>query len=97
MEKFALLARVEAKPGKEAVVAEFLRSALPLAEAEPDTVRWYALKINENTFGIFDTFETEDGRSAHLQGQIAAALMANAAELLAKDPVIEFVDLLAVK
>ncbi len=97
MEKFALLARVEAKPGKEATVAEFLKSALPLAEAEPDTVRWYALKINENTFGIFDTFETEDGRSAHLQGQIAAALMANAAELLAKDPVIEFVDLLAVK
>ena len=97
MEKFALLARVEAKPGKEAVVAEFLKSALPLAEAEPATERWYALKINENTFGIFDTFETEDGRSAHLQGQIAAALMANAAELLAKDPVIEFVDLLAVK
>lgn len=84
MEKFALLARVEAKPGKEAVVAEFLKSALPLAEAEPGTVRWYALKINENTFGIFDSFETEDGRSAHLQGQIAAALMANAAELLAK-------------
>ena len=97
MEKFALLARVEAKPGKEAIVAEFLKSALPLAEAETDTVRWYALKINENTFGIFDTFVTEDGRSAHLQGQIAAALMANAAELLAKDPVIEFVDLLAVK
>ena len=97
MEKFALLARVEAKPGKEDVVAEFLKTALPLAQAEPDTVRWYALKINENTFGIFDTFETEDGRSAHLQGQIAAALMANAAALLAKDPVIEFVDLLAVK
>ena len=97
MEKFALLARVEAKPGKEAIVAEFLKSALPLAEAETDTVRWYALKINENTFGIFDTFVTEDGRSAHLQGQIAAALMANTAELLAKDPVIEFVDLLAVK
>ena len=97
MEKFALLARVEAKPGKETAVAEFLKSALPLAQDEADTLRWYALKINENTFGIFDTFETEDGRKAHLQGQIAAALMANAAELLAKDPVIEFVDLLAVK
>ena len=97
MEKFALLARVEAKPGKEEVVAEFLKNALALAQAEPDTVRWYGLKINENTFGIFDTFETEDGRSAHLQGEIAKALMANAAELLAKDPVIEFVDLLAVK
>jgi quinol monooxygenase YgiN len=97
MEKFALLARVEAKPGKETAVAEFLKSALPLAEAEPDTVRWYGLQINDNTFGIFDTFTTQDGRSAHLQGQIAAALMANAAELLAKDPIIEFVDLLAVK
>ena len=61
------------------------------------TVRWYGLQINENTFGIFDTFETEDGRKAHLQGEIAAALMANASELLSKDPVIEFVDLLAVK
>ena len=97
MEKFALLARVEARPGKEAEVEAFLKSALPLAEAEPGTVRWYALKINENTFGIFDTFETEDGRKAHLQGKIAEALMANAAALLSKDPVIEFVDLLAVK
>jgi quinol monooxygenase YgiN len=97
MEKFALLARVEAKPGKEQVVAEFLKSALPMAQEEKDTIRWYGLQINENTFGIFDTFETEDGRSAHLQGEIAKALMANAAELLSKDPVIEFVDLLAVK
>ena len=97
MEKFALLARVTAKPGKENEVAEFLKNALPLAEAEADTVKWYGLKINENTFGIFDTFVTEDGRKQHLQGKIAEALMANAAELLAVDPVIEFVDLLAVK
>jgi quinol monooxygenase YgiN len=97
MEKFALLARVEAQPGKEKEVAEFLKNALPLAQAEPNTIRWYGLQINENTFGIFDTFETEDGRKEHLQGQIAAALMANAAILLAKDPLIEFVDLLAVK
>ena len=97
MEKFALLARVEAKPGKENEVLEFLKSALPLAEAEPDTVRWYALKIGPSTFGIFDTFETEEGRQAHLAGQIAAALMANASALLASDPVIEQVELLAIK
>jgi quinol monooxygenase YgiN len=97
MEKFALLARVEAKPGKENEVLTFLKSALPLAEAEPDTIRWYALKIGPSTFGIFDTFETEDGREAHLSGKIAEALMANASELLAKDPVIEKVDLLAIK
>ena len=97
MEKFALLARVEAKPGKENEVLEFLKSALPLAQAESDTVRWYALKLGPSTFGIFDTFETEDGRKAHLAGEIAKALMANASALLAKDPVIEQVDLLAVK
>ncbi len=97
MEKFALLARVEAKPGKENEVLEFLKSALPLAQDEPDTVRWYALQLGPSTFGIFDTFETEEGRNAHLNGKIAAALMANAAELLSKDPVIEKVDLVAIK
>lgn len=97
MEKFAILARVEAKPGKEAEVLAFLKSALPLAEDEPGTIKWYALQIGPSTFGIFDTFETEEGRKAHLDGPIAAALMANAAELLASDPVIEMVDLLAIK
>lgn len=97
MEKFAILARVEAKPGKETEVLEFLKSALPLAEGEPGTVRWYALQIGPSTFGIFDTFETEEGRMEHLNGPIAAALMANASELLAKDPIIEMVELLAIK
>ena len=97
MEKFALLARVEAKPGKEKDVLDFLKSALPLAEAEKDTVRWYALQLGPSTFGIFDTFETEDGRKAHLAGKIAEALMANAAALLAKPPVIEQVTLIAIK
>lgn len=97
MEQFALLARLEAKPGKEQELRDFLKSALPLAEAEPGTIRWYALQIGPATFGIFDTFEAEDGRQAHLDGDIAAALMANASTLLAKDPVIEKVSLLAVK
>lgn len=97
MEKFALLARVEAKPGKEEAVLNFLKSALPLAEAEPDTVRWYALQLGPSTFGIFDTFEAEEGREAHLSGEIAKALMANASELLSKDPIIEKVSLLAIK
>lgn len=97
MEKFALLARVEAKPGKENEVLSFLKNALPLANAEPDTIRWYALQLGPSTFGIFDTFETEQGRQAHLDGKIAEALMANASELLARDPVIEKVELLAIK
>src|ERR1700712_5670066 len=97
MEKFALLARVEAKPGKETEVLEFLKSALPLALEESGTVRWYALQLGPSTFGIFDTFETEEGRDAHLNGKIAAALMASASELLSTGPVIEKVDLLALK
>jgi quinol monooxygenase YgiN len=97
MEKYAILARVEAKPGKEKEVLEFLKSALPLAQAEPGTIRWFALQIGPSTFGIFDTFETTEGRMDHLNGEIAKALMANAATLLAKEPIIEMVDLLAVK
>lgn len=97
METFAVLARLEAKAGKENEVLEFLKSALPLAEAEPGTIRWYALQIGPSTFGIFDTFETEQGREAHLNGPIAAALMKNASTLLAKEPSLEKVKLLAIK
>ncbi|HEV8084732.1 MAG TPA: antibiotic biosynthesis monooxygenase [Chitinophagaceae bacterium] len=97
MVKYALLARVEAKPGKEEAVENFLKSALPLAEDEKDTIEWFALKIGPSTFGIFDTFNDEPGREAHLSGKIAAALMEHAGELLSKPPVIEKVELLAVK
>jgi quinol monooxygenase YgiN len=97
MEKFAILARVEAKAGKEEEVLAFLKSALPLAVGEPETVRWYALQLGPSTFGIFDTFETAQGRTAHLNGQIAAALLANASQLLSKEPIIEMVDLIAIK
>ncbi|HJP62547.1 MAG TPA: hypothetical protein VJ844_03855 [Mucilaginibacter sp.] len=78
-------------------MAEFLKSALPLAEAETGTVRWYALQIGPSTFGIFDTFADYTGRDAHLNGEIAKALMAHAEELLAASPVIEKVELLAIK
>lgn len=97
MEKLALLARLEARPGKEQEVLEFIKSALTPAQDEPATVRWYALQIGPSTFGIFDTFATEEGRQAHLQGPIAQALMAKADELLAAPPRIEPVTLLAVK
>ncbi len=97
MVKYAILARVEAKPGKEQAVEQFLKSALALAEDEKDTVSWYAIKIGPSTFGIFDTFNDEAGREAHLNGKIAAALMQHADELLSKPPTIEKVELLAVK
>lgn len=97
MERFSLLARLEAKPGKEEQVADFLKEALTLAELEEGTTRWYALQIGTSTFAIFDTFETEEARDAHLGGEIAEALMANAAELLAIPPIIEKAKILAQK
>lgn len=93
----ALLVRLEAKPGKEDEVAALLTSALPLANAEPATTVWFALKLGPTTFGIFDAFPDDAGRQAHLAGQIAAALIAKAPELLAQPPTIEAVDILAAK
>lgn len=97
MTKLALFVRLEAKPGQEAAVASFLSSALPLANAESGTTAWFALKFGPSTFGIFDAFPDEVGRQAHLNGPIAAALMANAAALLSTPPTIEKIDLLAAK
>ena len=97
MVKVALLARLEAKPGKEAAVADFLAGALPLANAEPRTTVRFALKLGPSTFGVFDAFADDAGRQAHLIGPIAQALMANASTLLSAPPTIEPVELLAVK
>ena len=97
MTKFALFVRLEAKPGQEAAVADFLAGALPLANAESGTTAWFALKFGPSTFGVFDAFADEAGRQAHLHGPIAAALMANAGALLSAPPNIEKIDLLAAK
>ncbi len=97
MEKFALFVRMEAKPGKEEAVAEFLRGGLALVEAEPATTSWFGIRLGPSTFGIFDAFPDEAGREAHLAGRVAAALMEKAPELFAQPPTIEKADVLAVK
>ena len=97
MVKVALFVQLEAKPGKEADVENFLLGGLPLVEEEPATTAWFAIRMGPSTFGIFDAFPDEAGRRAHLSGKVAAALMANAAELFSKPPAIEQIDVLAVK
>jgi quinol monooxygenase YgiN len=97
MVKVALFVRLEAKPGKEADVESFLRGGLSVVQQEPATTAWFALRLGPSTFGIFDAFPDESGRQAHLSGQVAAALMARASELFSQPPVIEKVDVLAVK
>lgn len=93
----ALLVRLEAKPGKEAEVEQFLRGGLPIVDQEPATTAWFAIRMGPSTFGIFDAFPDEAGRQAHLSGRVAAALMAQAPDLLAQPPSIEQVDVLAAK
>lgn len=97
MVRVGLMVRLEAKPGKEAAVAQFLTGGLTLALDEPETTVWFALRLGPTTFGIFDAFPADAGRQAHLNGPIAAALMAKASELLAEPPKIEPVDVLAAK
>ena len=92
-----LLAMLEAKPGKGDALAAFLQQGRALAVEESGTVTWYAFRIGDTSFGIFDTFNDEQGRQAHLDGAIPEALGQIAADLLASEPNIRPVDVISVK
>ena len=95
--KLGILALLEAKPGKGDELGAFLEGGRSIAAAEDGTITWYAFKVSDTTYGIFDTFETEDARQAHLNGEIPKALGQVAPNLLAADPDIRPIDILAVK
>ncbi len=97
MTSLALYVQLEAKPGKEKEVEDFLKGALPLVGAEPGTVSWFAIKMGPTSFGIFDTFQNEGDREAHLSGPVAKALMGKAPELFTTPPSIHKIDILAEK
>ena len=97
MDRFALLGLLRAKAGKENEVEQFLKSAQSLANSEPGTTTWYAVKLGSGRYGIFDTFRDKAGQEAHLDGEIAKALFAKADELLAEPPQIEYLEILASK
>jgi quinol monooxygenase YgiN len=97
MIKFALFARLEARPGKEEAVAKFLEAGLAMANEETTTPIWFALRLPGGTFGIFDAFADDAGRQAHLNGPIARALMAQADDLFAWAPQIEAIEVLGLK
>ena len=93
----ALFVRLEAKPGKEQTVADFLAAGLDMAGEEATTPIWFALKLSPTTFGIFDAFASDEDRQTHLTGSIANTLMAHADEMLASPPSIESIDVLGMK
>jgi quinol monooxygenase YgiN len=93
----ALFVRLEARPGKQQEVADFLAASLEMAGREATTPIWFALKLSPTTFDIFDAFANEEDRQAHLHGSIANALVAHADEMLASAPSIESIDVLGMK
>ncbi len=95
--RLGILALLEAKPGKGDELAAFLETGRELALAEDGTVTWYGFKASDTSYGIFDTFETEEARDAHLGGQVAKALGGIAPDLLASEPDFRMVQLVAVK
>ena len=97
MVTLSLYVALKAKPGKEADLEAFLKQGAEMAKEEPGTITWYAFKEDDGKYAIFDTFEDEAGREAHLTGPIAAALMANAATLLSEPPQIHKIPVLASK
>ena len=97
MKKLGLLVNVTAKKGKEEELKSFLTHAVETAREEGETLTWYAFQIDDSTFGIMDTFENESGREAHLNGEIAKALMDKASELLTEKPSIKKIDILSSK
>ena len=97
MNKVGILVTLKARPGKEVDVEQFLSLATPLVAAEVGTTAWFAFKIGPQTFGIFDTFKDEEGRNAHVSGEVAKALFARAEELFVTHPQVQMVDIVAEK
>jgi quinol monooxygenase YgiN len=97
MNRVGILATLQARAGMEVKVEEFLKSATPLVAAEVGTTAWFAFRTGEGTFGIFDTFKDQEGRSAHINGEVAKALFARAGDLFVTAPEIQMVEIVAEK
>jgi quinol monooxygenase YgiN len=93
----AIWVMLKAKPGKESDVEAFLKQGAAMSNDEPQTVTWYGVQMGPGVYGVFDTFDDESGRDAHMNGEIAKALTANAVELFSNELRIEKMDILAEK
>lgn len=97
MSKYALYIKLEARPEKRQELEIFLKKTLPVVKEEDETKTWYAFKAAENIYVIFDTFSSQYGRDAHLQGKAVEALHHVSDDLLVRPPEFVPVDLLAQK
>jgi quinol monooxygenase YgiN len=93
----ALVVQLVAKPEKVDEVSTFLADALRLANQEQGTIAWFALRTDTTTFWIVDAFPSDAERREHLEGAIAASLLASAERLLVEPPEILPAQVLAAK
>ncbi|BBG03855.1 MULTISPECIES: LLM class flavin-dependent oxidoreductase [Pseudonocardia] len=95
--RVGLVVTLRAKPEKREELADWLREMQAHAQQETGTTTWYAYRVDDDTFGIYDTFPGQQDREAHIHGEIVKSLRVRQQELLAEPPKIRQVDLLAVK
>ena len=93
----AFVVKLVAKEETADEVGAFLAGAVSLANEEAGTIVWFALRTDATTFWIVDAFASQADRQVHIEGPIAAALMANAERLLAATPEILPAEVLAAK
>lgn len=92
-----LLVHLDVKHGLDAEVERCLLDAVPAVRGESGTRAWYAIRFGRGEYGIVDAFPDEAARTAHLNGEAVAALMAKSVSLLNQPPRIEQLEILASK
>ena len=101
MSKLAIFVELKAKPGKESEVEAFLKKEAALASKEAGTLTWCAAKDEgkPGVYAIFDTYQDEAGRQAHLNGEAGRDFVAavKAGHLFAEAPTIVMLQVIAEK
>lgn len=92
-----LLMTFKAKKGNEHEVEAFLRQAEAAVAEEPKTTAWFALRLDDGAYGIFDAFPDPGGRFAHLTGRVPRVLAKHALSLLGSVPDLAMLNVVAEK
>lgn len=93
----ALHITLTARKGQEQAVEQLIAGIRADVEQEVGTRRWFGCRRDAQTFHIFETFDDEAGREAHLAGAGAARLRAQSNAILATPAHIDRLDLMVAK
>ncbi|MBM6594722.1 putative quinol monooxygenase [Microvirga pudoricolor] len=95
MTKLALYVSLEAQPGREEQVEDFLRTAFPASSRATSAATWYVVRFDRNSFAVFAAFPDEATRDSYLEGPAIVALVQRAPELFVDPPELQRLDILA--